>query len=82
MIHVDTSSFFAIVLVAAIAAITVAVVPKRYAPPVVVLELMLGILIGPQVLGLAHSDNLCRCVQFHNYGMSANDEHPKCRIQL
>ena len=56
MIDVDTSSFFAIVLVAAIAAITVAVVPKNYAPPVVVLELMLGIVIGPHVLGIAHSD--------------------------
>ncbi len=56
MIPVDTASFFAIVLVAALAAVTAAVVPKRYAPPVVVLELLLGIAIGPQVLGLAHSD--------------------------
>jgi len=31
-------------------------VPKRFAPPVVVLELMLGIVVGPQVLGLAHTD--------------------------
>ena len=30
--------------------------PKRFAPPVVVLELMLGIVVGPQVLGLAHTD--------------------------
>jgi Kef-type K+ transport system membrane component KefB len=55
MIDVDTSSFFAIVLVAAIAATTVAIVPRGMAPPVVVLELMLGILIGPEVLDLAHS---------------------------
>jgi len=55
VIDVDTGSFFAIVLVAAIAAITVAVVPKGMAPPVVVLELMLGIVIGPEVLDLAHS---------------------------
>ena len=55
MIDVDTGSFFAIVLVAAIAAITVAVVPKGMAPPVVVLELVLGIVIGPQVLDLARS---------------------------
>ena len=67
MIHVDTSSFFAIVRVPAIAAITVAVVPKRYAPPVVVLELMLGILIGPQVLGFAHSDNFIEF--FSNLGL-------------
>ncbi|MBS1892637.1 MAG: cation:proton antiporter [Actinobacteria bacterium] len=56
MIDVDTSSFFAIVLVAAIASVTVAVVPKQLAPPVVVLELMLGIVIGPHVFDLAHSD--------------------------
>ena len=57
MIEVDAESFFAIVTVAAVAAITVAVVPKRFAPPVVVVELLLGIVIGPEVLDLAHTDN-------------------------
>ncbi|HEX7279505.1 MAG TPA: cation:proton antiporter [Solirubrobacterales bacterium] len=57
MIEVDAESFFAIVTVAAVAAITVAVVPKRFAPPVVVVELLLGIVIGPEVLGLAHTDD-------------------------
>ena len=57
MIEVDAESFFAIVTVAALAAITVAVVPRRFAPPVVVVELMLGIVIGPEVLGLAHTDD-------------------------
>ncbi|HET7417119.1 MAG TPA: cation:proton antiporter [Solirubrobacterales bacterium] len=56
MITVDTDSFFAIVVVAAFSAVVVAAVPKRFAPPVVVLELILGILIGPEVLHLAHSD--------------------------
>ena len=56
MIEVDADSFFAIVVVAAVAAITVAAVPKRFAPPVVVLELVLGILIGPEVLDIAKSD--------------------------
>ena len=56
-IQVDTGSFFAVVMVAAIAAITVALVPKRFAPPVVVVELLMGILIGPHVLGLAHTDD-------------------------
>jgi Kef-type K+ transport system membrane component KefB len=37
--------------------VTVAAVPKRFAPPVVVLELMLGIVVGPQVLNLAHTDD-------------------------
>jgi len=57
VITVDSDSFFAIVVVAALAAIAVAAVPKRFAPPVVVLELVLGILIGPEVFGLAHSDD-------------------------
>ncbi|HEX5982863.1 MAG TPA: cation:proton antiporter [Solirubrobacterales bacterium] len=57
MITVDTDSFFAIVVVAALAAITVAAVPKRFAPPVVVLELVLGIVIGPEVLGFAQKDD-------------------------
>jgi Kef-type K+ transport system membrane component KefB len=57
VISVDTDSFFAIVVVAAIAAITVAALPKRFAPPVVVLELVLGILIGPEVLDLAETSD-------------------------
>jgi Kef-type K+ transport system membrane component KefB len=67
LIDVDSSSFFAIVLVAAVAAVTVAVVPKRLAPPVVVLELMLGIVIGPHVLDLAHSDSFIEF--FSNLGL-------------
>ena len=42
MIHVDAESFFAIVLVAALAATAVALLPRRFAPPVVVVELVLG----------------------------------------
>ena len=56
-IEVDSGSFFAIVVVAAVAAVTVAAVPKWLAPPVVVVELLLGILIGPEVLDLAHTDD-------------------------
>ena len=67
MIDVDTSSFFVIVLIAAIAAITVAVVPKGMAPPVVVLELMLGIVVGPEVLNLAQSSNFIEF--FSNLGL-------------
>jgi Kef-type K+ transport system membrane component KefB len=66
-IEVDSGSFFAIVTVAAIAAITVAAVPKRFAPPVVVIELVMGILIGPEVLGLAHSDGFVEF--FSNLGL-------------
>jgi len=66
-IQVDSGSFFAIVAVSAIAAVTVATVPKRFAPPVVVIELMLGILIGPEILGLAHSDDFVEF--FANLGL-------------
>jgi Kef-type K+ transport system membrane component KefB len=57
VITVDESSFFAVVLIAAIAAVTVVLIPRRFAPPVVVIELILGIVIGPQVLGLAEPDS-------------------------
>jgi Kef-type K+ transport system membrane component KefB len=67
MIHVDTESFFVIVVVAALAAITVAMVPKRFAPPVVVVELLLGILVGPEVLDIAKTDNFITF--FSNLGL-------------
>ncbi|HEX5761813.1 MAG TPA: cation:proton antiporter [Solirubrobacterales bacterium] len=57
MIEVDAESFFAIVAVAALAAVTVAAVPAHLAPPVVVIELLLGIAIGPEVLDLARTDD-------------------------
>ncbi len=57
MIEVDTESFFVIVVIAAMAAITVAAVPRQFAPPVVVVELLLGILVGPEVLDLAKTDD-------------------------
>ncbi len=57
MIEVDAESFFVVVAVAALAAITVAAVPGRLAPPVVVVELLLGIVVGPEVLGLAKTDD-------------------------
>ena len=57
MIEVDTESFFVIVVIAAIAAVTVAAVPRRFAPPVVVVELLLGIVVGPEVLDLARTDD-------------------------
>jgi Kef-type K+ transport system membrane component KefB len=67
VIDVDTGSFFAIVMIAAIAAVTVAVLPRAVAPPVVVLELFMGILIGPHVLGLAHSSDFIEF--FSNLGL-------------
>lgn len=67
MLTVDTDSFFAIVVVAAIAAVTVAALPKRFAPPVVVLELVLGIIIGPEVFDLAQSSEFVEF--FSNLGL-------------
>jgi Kef-type K+ transport system membrane component KefB len=67
LISVDTASFFAIVTVAALAAVIVAVVPKQWAPPVVVLELLLGIVVGPHVLHLAHSSSFIEF--FSNLGL-------------
>jgi len=57
VIEVDAESFFTIVAVAALAAVSVAVLPSRLAPPVVVVELLLGIVVGPQVLDLARTDD-------------------------
>ena len=67
LIHVDTESFFAIVLAAAVAATIVAVVPGRFVPPVVVVELLLGILVGPQVFDLAGTDSFIEF--FSNLGL-------------
>jgi Kef-type K+ transport system membrane component KefB len=67
VIHVDTESFFAIVVIAALAAITVAIVPRRFAPPVVVVELLMGILIGPEVLEIAGTDSFIEF--FSNLGL-------------
>jgi Kef-type K+ transport system membrane component KefB len=67
VIHVDTDSFFVIVVIAALAAVTVAIVPRRYAPPVVVVELLMGILVGPEVLDIAGTDSFIEF--FSNLGL-------------
>lgn len=67
MIHVDTESFFVIVLSAAAAAILVATLPGRFVPPVVVVELGLGILVGPQVFDIAGVDSFIQF--FSNLGL-------------
>ena len=69
MITVDEGSFFAVVVVAAVAALTVVVLPRKLAPPVVVVELMLGIVIGPDVLGIADSDDFIEFFSSLGLGM-------------
>jgi Kef-type K+ transport system membrane component KefB len=67
LIEVDADSFFVIVVIAALAAITVAALPSRLAPPVVVVELLLGIVVGPEVLDLAKTDDFIEF--FSNLGL-------------
>jgi Kef-type K+ transport system membrane component KefB len=56
MIDVDSESFLTVVTVAALAAFASGLVAGRLLLPVVVLEIVLGILVGPELLGLAHPD--------------------------
>ena len=67
MIGVDATSFLVIVAAAALAAVAVTVLGPRVAIPVVVVELLLGILVGPQVAGIAHLDPATRF--FGNLGL-------------
>jgi Kef-type K+ transport system membrane component KefB len=56
MFTVDTESFLVIVTVAALAAFLAAFVGTRMVVPVVVIEIVAGIIVGPEVLDLAKSD--------------------------
>jgi Kef-type K+ transport system membrane component KefB len=56
VIGVDAASFLVIVASAALAALAVTVLGPRVAIPVVVVELLVGILVGPEVAGIAHLD--------------------------
>lgn len=67
VINVDTGSFLLMVLAFTLASVTVAVLPRRLAPPVVVVELLFGILIGPEVLGIAEVDDFIQF--FSNLGL-------------
>jgi Kef-type K+ transport system membrane component KefB len=53
---VDSRAFLAIVLVSALASLIGALVARRIPLPVVVLEICLGVVIGPDVLGLVRQD--------------------------
>jgi len=60
---------FLVIVVAAVVAPLIAASAARFAPlPVVVVELLLGIIIGPQVLGLADLNNLVEF--FGNLGLA------------
>lgn len=57
MVEVDAASFLVIVTVASVAGLTAALLERRLAVPVVVIELLLGIVVGPDVLGFAMPDS-------------------------
>ena len=57
MISVDSESFLTVVMVGAIAAFAAGLIGPQLAIPVVVLEIVLGIVVGPELLGLAQPDD-------------------------
>jgi Kef-type K+ transport system membrane component KefB len=67
MVGVDTASFLAIGFTAAFAAMLVTFGGRWVFVPVVVLELLLGIVIGPDLLGLAKADDFITF--FSNLGL-------------
>jgi Kef-type K+ transport system membrane component KefB len=64
---IDTGSFLVIVFAAAVAGIIVAAAAPRIAIPVVVVELLLGMLIGPHVADIAQVDRFTEF--FGNLGL-------------
>ncbi len=67
MVNVDATSFLVIVIVSALAAMLSGLAPRRVAVPVVVLEILLGILVGPELLDLAQPDQFTQF--FSNLGL-------------
>jgi Kef-type K+ transport system membrane component KefB len=64
---IDTESFLVIVAMAALAALVAALISRRLALPVVVLEILLGIAAGPEFLDLAQPDDFIQF--FANLGL-------------
>ena len=67
MIEVDSGSFLTVVVVAALAAFVAGLMSARLPLPVVVLEIVFGIVVGPELLGLAESDDFLAF--FSNLGL-------------
>jgi Kef-type K+ transport system membrane component KefB len=67
MIHVDSESFLTVVVVAAIAAFVAGLASSRMPLPVVVVEIVLGIIVGPEVLDFADPDQFLEF--FSNLGL-------------
>jgi Kef-type K+ transport system membrane component KefB len=56
MVTVDSEAFLAIVVVAALASLSAGLLARWFVIPVVVLEILLGIVIGPELLDIAQPD--------------------------
>ena len=69
MLTVDSESFLAVAAVAALAALLAGLLAGRLPLPVVVLEIVLGILIGPDLLGLAKPDDFIEFFSSLGLGM-------------
>lgn len=69
MISVDSESFLTVVMVGAIAAFAAGLIGPRLAVPVVVLEILLGIVVGPELLGLAQPDDFLEFFSSLGLGM-------------
>ncbi|ADB49330.1 cation:proton antiporter [Conexibacter woesei] len=69
MVSVDSESFLAIVIAAAVAALAAGMLARRFLVPVVVLEIALGIVIGPELLGLAEPDDFVEFFSSLGLGM-------------
>jgi Kef-type K+ transport system membrane component KefB len=69
MVTVDAGSFLTIVVVAALAAVLAGTVARWLVVPVVVLELVLGIVVGPELLGLAQPDEFVEFFSSLGLGM-------------
>ena len=67
MVDVDAGSFLVIVTLAALAALVAGVVQPRLAIPVVVIEILGGIVVGPDLLDLATPDEFIEF--FSNLGL-------------
>ncbi len=69
MLNVDSESFLVIVVVAALAALAAGMLSPRLPLPVVVIEIVAGIIIGPELLGLAEPDDFIEFFSSLGLGM-------------
>jgi Kef-type K+ transport system membrane component KefB len=69
MIGIDSESFLAVVVAAALAAFVAGIVSTRLPLPVVVVEIVFGICIGPELLGFADPDQFLEFFSSLGLGM-------------